>query len=44
MSSKRYDAFEELAIVALDALIVVLKSQKRFRQILRKKVKSVESN
>ena len=42
--SKRYDTSEELVIIALDALVVVLKSSKRFRQILRKKVKSVESN
>ena len=42
--SKRYDTIEELVIIALDAFVVVLKSSKRFRQILRKKVKGVESN
>ena len=39
---KRFDTYEELVIIALDALVVVLKSSKRFRQILRKKVKDAQ--
>jgi len=40
---KRYDTIEELLIIALDAFVVCLKSSKRFRQILRKKVKDAKS-